>query len=93
MNDNEHPNSTVGTDRVSASELRQFVERIENLENEKRDIGEQIKEVYAELKGQGYDTKVVRDVVARRRKPTDEIAEHEAVLELYEEALKGRTPG
>ena len=72
---------------VTAEELRQFVERIEALEAEKKDISDQIKEVYAELKGRGYDTKVMRLIISRRKKKPDEIAETEAVLELYESAL------
>lgn len=67
---------------VTADELRQFVERIEHLEQEKRDIAEQIKEVYAEAKGRGYDGAALRQIVALRRKDKDQVAEQEAVLEL-----------
>ncbi|WP_172332697.1 DUF2312 domain-containing protein [Mangrovicoccus sp. HB161399] len=73
--------------RVTAAELRQFVERVERLEAEKKDIGEQIKEVMAEAKGRGYDTKVMRKLIALRKRDRDDIAEEEAVLELYKEAL------
>lgn len=73
--------------RVTADELRQFVERIERLDAEKRDIADQQKEVMAEAKGRGYDTKVMRKIVSLRRRDRDEIAEEEAVLELYKEAL------
>ncbi|WP_138473356.1 DUF2312 domain-containing protein [Poseidonocella sp. HB161398] len=73
--------------RVTAAELRQFVERVERLEAEKKDLGEQIKEVMAEAKGRGYDTKVMRKVIALRKRDRDDIAEEEAVLELYKEAL------
>ncbi|WP_287885699.1 MULTISPECIES: DUF2312 domain-containing protein [Paracoccus] len=72
---------------VTADELRQFVERIEHLEAEKRDIAEQIKEVYAEAKGRGYDGAALRQIVALRRKDKDQVAEQEAVLELYKSAL------
>ncbi|ABL71804.1 DUF2312 domain-containing protein [Paracoccus denitrificans] len=72
---------------VTADELRQFVERIEHLEQEKRDIAEQIKEVYAEAKGRGYDGAALRQIVALRRKDKDQVAEQEAVLELYKSAL------
>ena len=73
--------------RVTADELRQFVERFERLEAEKKDIADQQKEVMAEAKGRGYDTKVKRKVVALRKRDRDEIAEEEAVLEMYKEAL------
>lgn len=73
--------------RVTAGELRQFVERIERLEVEKKDIGEQIREVYAESKSRGYDQKAMRAIVSLRKRDKDEIAEQEAVLEMYKEAL------
>ena len=73
--------------RVTAGELRQFVERLERLDTEKADIAEQSKEVMAEAKGRGYDTKVVRKLVALRKRDKDDIAEEEAVLEMYKEAL------
>ncbi|MGR3662839.1 MAG: DUF2312 domain-containing protein [Paracoccaceae bacterium] len=73
--------------RVTADELRQFIERYERLESEKKDIAEQQKEVMAEAKGRGYDTKVLRKLVAMRRRDRDDLAEEEAVLELYKEAL------
>ncbi|MHC9236748.1 DUF2312 domain-containing protein [Pseudooceanicola sp. 502str34] len=73
--------------RVTASELRQFIERFEQLETEKRDIAEQQKEVMDEAKGRGYDTKVMRKVIALRKRDKDDIAEEEAILEMYKEAL------
>ena len=73
--------------RVTAEELRQFIERFERLEAEKKDIAEQQKEVMAEAKSRGYDTKILRKVVALRKRDKDDIAEEEAVLELYKEAL------
>jgi uncharacterized protein (UPF0335 family) len=72
---------------VTADELRQFVERIEHLEQEKKDIAEQIKEVYAEAKGRGYDTKALRSIISMRKKDKDQLAEEEAVLEIYKQAL------
>lgn len=83
-------NSTAGVDssyRVTADELRQFVERYERLEEEKKDISDQQKEVMAEAKGRGYDTKVLRKVITMRKRDPNDIAEEEAVLELYKEAL------
>ena len=72
---------------VTAAELRQFIEQYEHLESEKKDIAEQQKEVMAEAKGRGYDTRVMRKVIALRKRKPDEIAEEEAVLELYKSAL------
>ncbi|SMX47703.1 DUF2312 domain-containing protein [Maliponia aquimaris] len=72
---------------VAAGELKSFIERVERLEEEKRDIAEQIKEVMAEAKGRGYDTKVMRKVIALRKRDADDIAEEEAVLEMYKAAL------
>lgn len=76
-----------GSYRVTASELRAFVERIERLEFEKKEIADQIKEVFAEAKGRGYDTKIMRKLIALRKREPDDIAEEEAVLEMYKEAL------
>ena len=73
--------------RISAGELRQFIERFERLEAEKKDIADQQKEVMAEAKGRGYDTKAMRRLIALRKKDANEIAEEEAVLEMYKEAL------
>lgn len=75
------------TDQVTADELRQFIERIEQLDAEKRDISEQRKEVMAEAKGRGYDTKVIRALVTLRRQKPEAVAEFEAVLEMYRAAL------
>jgi uncharacterized protein (UPF0335 family) len=72
---------------VTAEELRQFIERYEHLEAEKTDITDQQKEVMAEAKGRGYDTKVIRKIIALRKRQPDDIAEEEAVLELYKAAL------
>lgn len=73
--------------RVTAGELRQFVERFERLDEEKKTIAEQQKEVMAEAKGRGYDTKVLRKIIALRKRDDNDIAEEEAVLEMYKEAL------
>ena len=72
---------------VTADELRQFIERYEQLESEKKDVTEQQKELMAEAKGRGYDTKVMRKVIALRKRKPDDIAEEEAVLEMYKTAL------
>jgi len=84
MDDTTAPSDSY---RVTADELRQFIERFERLEQEKKDIADQQKEVMAEAKGRGYDTKVMRKVIALRKREPDGIAEEEAVLEMYKEAL------
>ena len=72
---------------VTADELRQFIERAEQLASEKKDVAEQEKELFAEAKGRGYDTKVMRKVIALRKRKPDEIAEEEAIIEMYKSAL------
>ena len=84
MMDDTAGNAAYG---VAAEELRSFVERYERLELEKKDIADQQKEVMAEAKGRGYDTKVLRKVVALRKRDKNDIAEEEAVLEMYKAAL------
>jgi uncharacterized protein (UPF0335 family) len=79
--------NTPDTYNVAADELRQFIERIEQLDAEKRDLAEQQKEVMAEAKGRGYDTKVMRKVIALRKRKPDEIAEEEAIMDMYKSAL------
>lgn len=78
---------STSTENVSAGQLKAFVERIEAEEERKREIGEEIKEVYAEAKGMGFDTKALRKIIAERRKSPDERAEEEAILETYKSAL------
>ena len=73
--------------RVTAEELRQFVERFERLEIEKKDIADQQKEVMAEAKSRGYDTRIMRKIVSLRKRDLDEVAEEEAVLSMYKTAL------
>ncbi|SMR83288.1 Uncharacterized conserved protein, UPF0335 family [Aliiroseovarius halocynthiae] len=83
--DEDH--QTQSSYRVTADELRQFVERYERLEMEKKDIADHQKEVMSEAKGRGYDTKVMRKVIALRKREPNDIAEEEAVLDMYKEAL------
>ncbi len=73
--------------RITAGELRQFIERLERLDAEKKDIADQVKEVKAEAKARGYDTKIISKVIALRKRDADDIAEEAAVLEMYKEAL------
>ena len=68
---------------VTADELRQFIERFEQLEAEKKDVTEQQKE----LLGRGYDTKVMKKLITLRKRKPDDIAEEEAILEMYKAAL------
>ncbi|MCL7405295.1 MAG: hypothetical protein RLZ60_1157 [Pseudomonadota bacterium] len=75
------------TESVASQELRQFIERIERLEAEKKDIADSIKEVMAEAKGRGYDTKVMRKVISLRKRDANDIAEEEAILDMYKAAL------
>lgn len=72
---------------VTGDELRQFIERIEHLEAEKKDIAEQVKEVFSEMKGRGFDVKAVREILKQRRQDPDDLAEQEALVELYRSAL------
>ena len=72
---------------VAAEELKQFVERIERLEEEKAGIAGDIKDVFAEMKGRGFDSKAVRSILRIRKKDHDERKEEEAILELYMQAL------
>jgi len=78
---------TTSTDAVSAGQLRALVERIEALEERKAEVAEEIKEVYAEAKAHGYDTKILRKVVSLRKKDPDERAEEETLLDVYLSAL------
>jgi uncharacterized protein (UPF0335 family) len=72
---------------VAAEELKQFIERIERLEEEKAGIAGDIKEVFAEMKGRGFDAKAVRQILRIRRQDHAERQEQEAILELYMQAL------
>jgi uncharacterized protein (UPF0335 family) len=75
------------TDNIAADQLRLFIERIERLEEEKRGMADDIKDVYAELKSTGYDVKTVRKIVALRRLEKHARDEADALLETYRDAL------
>jgi len=79
--------TTETADTVAAGQLRAFIERIERLEEEKKTISDDIKEVYAEMKGTGFDTKAVRTIIRLRKKDQAERQEEEAILDLYKAAL------
>jgi uncharacterized protein (UPF0335 family) len=74
-------------DAVNGGHLRAFVERIEKLEEEKRALGDDIKDVYAEAKGTGYDPKIIRKIVSLRRQDKHKRQEEEEILDLYLSAL------
>jgi uncharacterized protein (UPF0335 family) len=75
------------TTTVAGQELRQFIERFERLDAEKKDISDAQKEVMAEAKGRGYDTKVLRKIISIRKMDANDLAEEEAVLDMYKAAL------
>ncbi|GGD95213.1 UPF0335 protein [Aureimonas endophytica] len=72
---------------VAQDQLKSIVERIERLEEEKKTIADDIKDVYAEAKGNGFDTKVLRKIIQIRKQDQNERAEQDAVLDLYMQAL------
>lgn len=73
--------------RFAKDQLKAFVERIERLEEEKKSLADDIRDVYAEAKGNGYDVKCIREIVKLRKQDKDERSEHEAVLDTYKQAL------
>jgi uncharacterized protein (UPF0335 family) len=77
----------VSPDLVAKEQLHAFIERIEQLEQEKKDIGDDLKDVYAEAKGNGFDVRVLRKVVQLRKQDSGERQEQEAILELYLQAM------
>ncbi|AGH31493.1 hypothetical protein LOKG_00057 [Loktanella phage pCB2051-A] len=79
--------AAVQSENVAGEELRQFIERYERLEVEKKDIVEGQKEIMAEAKGRGYDVKVIRKIIGIRKRDKDDVDEEEAVFEMYCAAL------
>ncbi|HZT87687.1 MAG TPA: DUF2312 domain-containing protein [Stellaceae bacterium] len=72
---------------IAGDRLKSFIERIERLEEEKRTLSEDIKEVYAEAKGTGFDPKIMRQVIRIRRMDKDDLDEQESLLDIYKRAL------
>jgi uncharacterized protein (UPF0335 family) len=72
---------------IAGERLRSFIERIERLEEEKRTLAEDIKEVFAEAKGSGFDTKIMRQIIKIRRMDKDDLDEQESLLDIYKRAL------
>ena len=82
----QEPSEKAAT-RFAKDQLKAFVERIERLEEEKKTIADDIRDVFAEAKGNGYDVKALRTVIRLRKQDKDERAEQEAILETYLHAL------
>ncbi len=78
---------------VAAAQLRSIIERIERLEEEKKALSDDIRDVFAEAKANGYDTKVLRQVIRLRKQDANERQEQEAILDLYMHALGMATDG
>jgi uncharacterized protein (UPF0335 family) len=78
---------TESAQTVAAGQLRALIERIERLEEDKQAISDDIKDVYAEAKGNGFDTKAIRTIVRLRKKDQAEREEEETILDLYKAAL------
>ena len=78
---------TETSQTVAAGQLRALIERIERLEEEKKTIADDIKEVFAEAKGTGFDTKAMRSIIRLRKKDQAERQEEDAILDLYMAAL------
>jgi uncharacterized protein (UPF0335 family) len=85
--DTSKDKSEAAATRLARDELKSIVERIERLEEEKKAIADDIKDVYAEAKGNGYDVKALRKIIRLRKQDKNERAEEEAVLETYMHAL------
>jgi uncharacterized protein (UPF0335 family) len=78
---------TVSSDAVAQDQLKAFIERIERMEEEKKAISDDLKEIYAEAKGNGFDTKILKQIVRIRKQDHNERMEQEALLDLYMQAL------
>lgn len=77
----------IADNGVSGKELKDFVERVERLEEEKKSLADDIKDLFAEMKGRGFDTKAIREIIRQRKQDRSERLEQEAILDLYKNAL------
>ena len=77
----------AGRGGIAGAQLKSFIERIERLEEEKRALGEDIKEVYAEARGTGFEPKIMRQILKIRKMDKDEHDEQESLLDIYKRAL------
>lgn len=85
--DIESLNDGVGSSGVAKDRLKSFIERVERLEEEKKAISDDMKEIFAEAKGEGFDVKIIRMIIRIRKQDSNERAEQEAILDLYLHAL------
>jgi uncharacterized protein (UPF0335 family) len=83
----EQDSDTPVSETPTGQRLRSFIERVERLEEDKKAIADDIKEVYAEAKGQGFDVKTMRKIISLRKKDPDDRAEEDALLDTYMSAL------
>jgi uncharacterized protein (UPF0335 family) len=77
---------------VSGGRIRSFIERIENLDNELQELNEQKKEVFSEAKAEGFDVKILKEIIKLRKQDQDERDEHETLLDLYMRAMEQAPP-
>lgn len=87
LNEDNDKNEAKDTGGVAGQRLRSYIERIERLEEEKAALAEDIKEVYAEAKGSGFDAKIMRKLISLRKMDSDKRQEEEALLETYKAAI------
>lgn len=78
-----------GSNSIESTQLKSFVERIEHVESEIGALNDDKKDIYAEMRGVGYDPKIVRKVIARRKKDPDKLREEDELVDLYARALGG----
>lgn len=81
-------NSSIHDTGIAGSRVRSFVERVEQLEQEIAEISEQKKEVFAEAKGEGFDVKILKEIIKLRKLDKDERDEHETLLDVYMRAME-----
>jgi uncharacterized protein (UPF0335 family) len=77
---------------ISGGRIRSFVERIENLDSELQELNEQKKEVFSEAKGEGFDVKILKEIIKLRKQDKEERDEHESLLDLYMRAMETAPP-
>ena len=77
---------------IPGGKIRSFVERIENLDTELQELIEQKKEVFSEAKGEGFDVKILKEIIKLRKQDKDERDERESLLDLYMRAMETATP-
>lgn len=87
MSNGEIGHNSEGSEEVNSDHLRAFIERIERLNEEKKALSEDIKEVYSEAKGNGFDAKIIRRIISIRGQDPDKRVEEEALIDLYMSAL------